>query len=122
MGVIAIGVRSLFLLMLVVVVARKVWPGDMLSTPLAQLTLGTILFGLIKLALGLSIEGFLVWRLVSLPDKENRWEWEGAWVVFGLMLAFFLAFPFFYIDSGKKNALADFFIGGLLTTYGWLIS
>lgn len=122
MVAIAIVVRSLFIVALMIVVLRKAWPAEMLGTPLARLTLGTVFGGFIRAGIGLSIESFLIWRLLSLPDKDERHDWAGAWVVFAFIAVFFVSFPFWFIDSGKKNAIGDFISGVVLTILGWLMS
>jgi len=105
------------------VVVRKAWPGEMLGTPLAQLTLGQLFLGLIQVGIGFAVGSFLVMMLVNIPKKEERnAEWAGWWIMTTLTLAFVVALPFIYEGSPKRNRMMDFVSGAILLVLGWVAS
>jgi len=119
MNGIAIVSRTLLHLLALALVVRKVWPGELLSTPLAQLTLGGLLWG----AIGLMLGSFLVLRTVSIPDKEKRGPgWRNAWIVTPFVIGLIVAFPFLYEQNPKHNAVMDWMYAVIAGMIGWLVS
>ena len=124
MNVLAIILRSALLLVTFGLVVRKAWPGELFSTPLAQLTLGALLMGIFSIAVGFVVGGALLGWLISLPPKDKRDSlWQGNWITTTLIVASVVAFPFYY-ESGqlKENWLFDFIYRTTTTVIGWLIS
>jgi len=104
-------------------VVKKAWPGELLSTPLAQLTLGGLLWGLVQVAIGFMLGSFLALRMVSIPDKEKRdSEWRNAWILTPFILGVIVAFPFLYEQSPRHNAAMDWMYTLIASIIGWLIS
>jgi hypothetical protein len=122
-ALIGITLRSAVFLLALLVVVRKGWPGDLLRTPLAQLTLGGLLGGLIKSVVALGVGWIFVWLLFHLPAKEKRdVHWYVGWIIATLALAFVIAFPFLYEAEAEKHALVRFASDAVLTILAWLIS
>jgi hypothetical protein len=118
----AVAIRTLVILGLIAVAVHKAWPGELLDVPLAQLTLGGIILGLVKIAVGLSVSMFLLGRIIVLPQKENRFGWSGNWVFFTLFAGLVLSLPFWATTSGKNGAIVNFISGIVLSGLGWLTS
>ena len=119
----AIGLRTVLLVIALLLLVRKTWPGELLKTPLAQLTLGGLLWAFLSVAIGLAIGAMLVGWMISLPQKEKRsTEWAERWVGTALVLAIVVVFPFVYEGTQRHNAILDALSVWVLTTMGWLIS
>jgi uncharacterized membrane protein (DUF485 family) len=123
MNALAIVLRTALLLLALALVVRKAWPGELLDTPLAQLTLGGLLWALVSVAIGFVVGGTLVAWTISIPQKDKRgYEWAGRWVMTTVFLALLVAFPFLYEGGQKRNAVMDVLSAAVLNTIGWLIS
>jgi|SRR5271166_4144377 len=123
LSALAIALRTAWLVLALVLLVRKAWPGELLSTPLVQLTLGGLLWAFLSVAIGLAIGAMLVGWMISLPQKEKRsTEWAERWIGTTIVLAMVVAFPFMYQGTQKHNAIMDTLSAAVLTTIGWLIS
>lgn len=119
---IAITVRTVLHLAVLTLVIKKAWPGELLETPLGQLTLGSLLFGVLQVLVGFVIGSFVVLRMIAIPDKEKRdKEWRGGWIIAPIMIGIFVAFPFFYENGGRHNAAMDWLYMVTASIIGWLV-
>jgi hypothetical protein len=121
MNRLAMVLRAILLLLAIGLVMRKAWPGELLSAPLALLTLGDLLWVLLPLALGLCLVSTLVLWLVRVPRKRNT-EWATRWIGTALLLGFIAAVPLIYQAAGKHSAFMDSVSSAIVGTIDWLIS
>ena len=106
--------RSIFIIYLFLVILHKLWPVEVLSMLLAQITLGGLLLGLLKVGVVVTVGLFLFVRLVTVPEKEDRRNWEGNWIFTGFVIVLVACVPLMYASLDKKSTIMDFVSGMIL--------
>jgi hypothetical protein len=119
----AIVLRTALLLLAIGIVVRKAWPSELLSTPLAQLTLGGLLWALLSIAIGFLVACMLVGLMIHLPAKDRRsGEWVEGWTMAAVIVCACAAFVFLYEPGPRTNPVVKFLYNIISTAIGWLIS
>jgi hypothetical protein len=115
--------RTTLLLLAIGIVVRKAWPSELLSTPLAQLTLGGLLWALLSIGIGFLVAIVLVGWMIHLPAKDRRsGEWVEGWTMAALIVGACVAFVFLYEPSPEGHWEVKALYNIIAAALGWLIS